>query len=86
MAVPTSSINSFPLDNWNTFPSTLELKTSNSSTTAQSYVAVVVAQSEGDVLSDIGGAFRGFYESGQLWALLIGLVLGYIVRGITTYQ
>lgn len=26
-----------------------------------------------------------FVESGQVWALLVGVVLGYAIRGITTY-
>jgi fructose-specific phosphotransferase system IIC component len=49
-------------------------------------IAIVLAQSDPDVLADIGNAFKGFYESGQLWALLIGFIVGYVVRGITTYK
>lgn len=30
-------------------------------------------------------AFNNFVRTGQAWALLIGFVLGYIVRGLTTY-
>ncbi len=86
MLAPTSSITLTQLDDWNVFPDTSELLILNASTASQQPVAMVIAQSDGDVLSDIGGAFKGFYESGQIWALLIGLVLGYVVRGITTYQ
>ena len=32
----------------------------------------------GDIIGD-------FVESGQLWALLLGVVLGYVIRGITAY-
>ncbi|MEO0987409.1 MAG: hypothetical protein AAFY20_17930 [Cyanobacteria bacterium J06639_14] len=53
---------------------------------AQQQSTVIVAQFESDVLGDIGGAFKNFYESGQIWALIIGIVIGYVVRGITTYK
>lgn len=50
------------------------------------YATVVVAQIDSDVLGDMSGAFKNFIDSGQVWALLIGIVLGYVVRGITTYR
>lgn len=36
-----------------------------------------------DVLGTIQKTFDNFIKSGQVWALLIGLVIGYMVRGIT---
>lgn len=46
----------------------------------------VIAQQFEDTLFDRSGEILGdFVESGQLWALLIGVVLGYFIRGITTY-
>ncbi len=36
-----------------------------------------------DVLGDIKTGFDNFIESGQVWALLIGLVVGYVIRGLT---
>lgn len=30
-------------------------------------------------------AFNNFIESGQVWALGIGLILGYIIRSFTAY-
>jgi hypothetical protein len=36
-----------------------------------------------DVLGQIQRAFNYFIKSGQVWALLIGLFLGYVIRGIT---
>lgn len=36
-----------------------------------------------DVLGQIQRWFNNLIKSGQLWALLIGLILGYIIRGIT---
>ena len=32
-----------------------------------------------------GDIINNFIESGQVWALLIGVVLGYAIRGMTTY-
>ncbi|NES85004.1 MAG: hypothetical protein F6K10_28320 [Moorea sp. SIO2B7] len=38
-----------------------------------------------DVLGQMEAAFKNFIESGQVWALLIGLFLGYTFRGFTSY-
>ena len=38
-----------------------------------------------DLIGNWQKAFDNFVQSGQVWALLIGLVLGYIIRGLTTY-
>jgi hypothetical protein len=38
-----------------------------------------------DFFGSSGQIFSNFVESGQIWALLIGLVLGYLIRGLTTY-
>lgn len=46
----------------------------------------VIAQHFEDNFFDHSGDILGnFVESGQLWALLIGVVLGYVIRGVTTY-
>ncbi len=46
---------------------------------------VVIGQNfDQDVLGDIRTGFQGFVESGQIWALLIGLVIGYMLKGITS--
>jgi hypothetical protein len=48
----------------------------------------VLAQQQFD--TDVFAGFRrtlsNFIESGQVWALLIGIVVGYVLRGITTYN
>ena len=36
-----------------------------------------------DVLGDIKTGFDNFVDSGQVWALLIGLIVGFVVRGLT---
>jgi hypothetical protein len=38
-----------------------------------------------DFLGDSGKLLNNFVESGQVWALLIGMVFGYLLRGLTTY-
>jgi hypothetical protein len=38
-----------------------------------------------DVIAQMEEAFQNFIETGQVWALLIGLVLGYIFRSFTAY-
>lgn len=47
---------------------------------------VVLAQAAStDLWANVQGAFKVFIESGQVWALIIGLVVGYLVRMFTTY-
>jgi len=47
----------------------------------------VVAQqiTDPDVLGQIQKAFSHFVQTGQVWALLIGLCIGYMIRNLTTY-
>ena len=48
--------------------------------------SMIIAQHfDQDILGDLGVAMSEFVESGQVWALLIGIVLGYLIRGLTTY-
>lgn len=49
--------------------------------------STILAQqiSNSDILGDFQKAFNNFIQSGQASALLIGLILGYVIRGLTTY-
>lgn len=47
--------------------------------------AVIAQQFDQDILGDIQAGFENFVESGQVWALFIGLVIGYLIRSITAY-
>lgn len=38
-----------------------------------------------DLLGQIQKAWNNFVETGQIWALLIGLVIGYFIRNLTSY-
>ncbi len=46
---------------------------------------VVAQQFNQDVLGDIQKAFNHFIQSGQVWAFLIGIVIGYMFRALTSY-
>ncbi len=67
-------------------PGAIVLPTSKEQSAISVQPVPIIAQYDQDVLADIGNGFKNFYESGQLWALLIGLVLGYMIRGLTTYK
>ena len=63
------------------FPSESLMPQAGATANYQSYI---VAQSfDQDVLGDIKSGFTNFVETGQVWALLIGLVLGFVIRGLT---
>jgi hypothetical protein len=38
-----------------------------------------------DIIAKFQDSFHHFIDSGQVWALFIGLVLGYIFRSFTSY-
>ena len=46
---------------------------------------VVAQHFDQDLIGDTGVMLKGFYESGQLWALLIGLALGYAFKSFSSY-
>ena len=39
--------------------------------------------SDPNVIGQMQNAFNNFIASGQVWALIIGFVIGYVVRGLT---
>jgi cytochrome c peroxidase len=40
---------------------------------------------DADLVAEFQKAFKQFVESGQVWAMLIGLIIGYFFRALTTY-
>jgi hypothetical protein len=42
-------------------------------------------QFDTDVFAGVRRAADNFVKTGQVWALLIGIVIGYLLRGFTTY-
>jgi len=57
-----------------------------SATANQSIGTPVIAQYfDQDLIGSTGKTLNAFYESGQLWALLIGIVLGYAFKSFSSY-
>lgn len=46
---------------------------------------VLAQQFNQDVMGDIQKGFDNFVKTGQVWALLIGVFLGYLIRSLTAY-
>jgi hypothetical protein len=48
---------------------------------------VILAQmvEDPDVLGQMQKAWNNFVETGQVWALLIGIFIGYMFRSLTSY-
>ncbi|BAU40469.1 hypothetical protein [Leptolyngbya sp. O-77] len=42
-------------------------------------------QFDTDVFAGVRRAADNFVKTGQVWALLIGIIIGYLLRGFTTY-
>ncbi|MGP1371699.1 MAG: hypothetical protein ACTS3T_02640 [Almyronema sp.] len=75
-------------DAWLLPPDAIALEQSSglASTTFMPESVVIAQQFDQDILGELGSAFNTFYESGQIWALIIGIVIGYLIRGMTTYS
>ncbi|MDP5018697.1 MAG: hypothetical protein NWQ43_15585 [Dolichospermum sp.] len=41
---------------------------------------------ETDVVGQMQAAWNNFVKTGQIWALLIGVVLGYMFKSLTSYS
>ena len=46
---------------------------------------VIAQQFDQDLIGSTGKMLNSFYESGQMWALLIGIVLGYGFKSFSSY-
>lgn len=47
--------------------------------------STVFAQYKDTLGTDVQGAWNNFIQSGQVWALLIGIIVGYMFRSFTSY-
>ena len=54
-------------------------------TTATTGAPIIAQQFDQDLIGTSGAMLKHFYDSGQLWALLIGIVLGYIFKSAFSY-
>lgn len=53
--------------------------------TPEALSPVLAQQFDQDILGDMVTVWNNFVESGQLWALLFGIVLGYFIRNLTAF-
>ncbi|MBK1987978.1 hypothetical protein A0J48_010575 [Sphaerospermopsis aphanizomenoides BCCUSP55] len=38
-----------------------------------------------DVIGQMQGAWNNFVKTGQIWATLIGIIIGYVFKSLTSY-
>jgi hypothetical protein len=46
---------------------------------------ILAQQFQQDILGDLTKAFNHFVKTGQLWAMVIGFILGFVFKSITSY-
>ncbi|MFN7317526.1 MAG: hypothetical protein ACK5SC_00990 [Microcystis sp.] len=46
---------------------------------------MTISEQDVDIIGNVQKSFSNFVNSGQAWALLIGLIVGYMFRGFTSY-
>ena len=71
---------------WRQPEASLEASFGETAIARQNSQPVVAQVFDQDIVGDLGNVFSTFIESGQIWALLVGFVLGYMLRSVTTYQ
>ncbi|MFN6563506.1 MAG: hypothetical protein RMY28_027420 [Nostoc sp. ChiSLP01] len=49
------------------------------------WTALAQTVTDPDLMGQIQKSWNHFIQTGQVWALLIGLVIGYIIRNLTSY-
>ncbi|MHC5742991.1 MAG: hypothetical protein ACYTXT_13930 [Nostoc sp.] len=49
------------------------------------WTALAQTITDPNVMGQIQKAWSHFIQTGQVWALLIGLVIGYMIRNLTSY-
>jgi len=45
---------------------------------------LLAQQFKQDIMGDVGKGWNSFVKSGQIWALIIGVAVGYLFRSITS--
>ncbi|TAF12431.1 MAG: hypothetical protein EAZ76_14225 [Nostocales cyanobacterium] len=40
---------------------------------------------DADLLGQVQATWNNFVKTGQIWATLVGLIIGYMIRGLTSY-
>ena len=63
-----------------------DLTTRSLDVRSHNYIAVTSTNiKDPDLLGNIQGSFNHFVGTGQVWALLAGVVIGYMFRSMTNY-
>jgi hypothetical protein len=48
-------------------------------------LVAVITEKDVDIIGQVQDSFHNFVETGQVWALIIGIVVGYMFKGFTSY-
>jgi hypothetical protein len=49
------------------------------------WLGLAQLKTETDLFAQVSGAWDNFVKTGQIWALLIGIVFGYLIKAFTTF-
>ncbi|MCL6752718.1 hypothetical protein KBT16_17765 [Nostoc sp. CCCryo 231-06] len=49
------------------------------------FTALAQTITDPDLMGQVQKSWSHFIQTGQVWALLIGLVIGYMIRNLTSY-
>ncbi len=52
---------------------------------ASATTPLIAQQFNDNLFNNFQGTFNQFVEFGQVWALLVGILLGYLIRSLTAY-
>lgn len=73
-------------DSFSSYFTEVAFATAPSPAVANDALSPVLAQQfDQDILADIASTWDNFVDSGQIWALLFGIVLGYMIRNLTAF-
>jgi hypothetical protein len=48
-------------------------------------IVATITDKDVDIIGQVQDAFHKFVVTGQVWALIIGIVVGYMFKGFTSY-
>ncbi len=63
----------------------INLSDNNSLNSLPQFTILVRPIEDPDIMGQMEDAWYNFVDSGQAWALLIGVVIGYSFKGLTSY-
>jgi hypothetical protein len=48
-------------------------------------IMAAITEKDVDIIGQVQDAYHNFVVTGQVWALIIGIVVGYMFKGFTSY-